>query len=1044
MAYTADINIVVKGQAAVNKLQQDLETLARKLDDITKRRIGPSTALETFNAQLDEAKRRLNQVAAGTNAETEAIKNYVTALGNANAASTRQNKLIQEEINLREAATGQVEKLAARQAEFTERTNESAQAAHRQTAEFVRQQRIAKQVAALNAAAPPAQLLLSAAAPGAPAMSGGARRLITGPVERLGGARTEDEAAMALRFAQALQEQVRPLSQIDALYAGIAGQAAKLQKIKALPDSAMLNASARGIQQLELSQDRYNRELKESADRIQELDRLEESRARRARKLQDRQAYFSGEPTAPAATGTGGFGAAMRGRAGGAISSAIIGGGFPLLFGQGPGAAAGGALGGLAGGLLGGGFGFALSIAGTALGDLITQSEALDASLGSLNSSLSTTGSTSTTTSDDIKQLAKTLQITNDEAVTLVGTFSQFGDAQTREALAALFGGVGGASTFEAIARAGIDEKNALAAVFELRKYIGTEAASQLALQLDTVGATQTQATLLKLVVERSIAGVVATKSQVKYTDNLLSVWENIVAGIAGALSLAIQFVQKMREGSLLKLPFLDQIANVLSGIKARSGKQIAAQNAAEAEKQLRSFVENALKGLQQETQALGLQSSLQESAKPTKKGPESRVVELKAEYDALVLIGNQENAIRDLLFQGKELKAVDAELASKLAVIERERVQALSKANYQEDKNLINKTAAKKVLYAQAEAADKIRDINQKRFEEELQNQQAIRDSVKVFTDLSNEQKLQAQYGKTYSRLINEGILPAEAERRANYEKLVTQKLKELEVERILVESAIEKAKQEGLATDALEKRLNLLKGQQKAVGAAAAAGPGPGMTDAARLKEAATSVRGELNTLLDPISQITAAAEGIGSAFSESFKGVVSGAMSAQEALAGFFQSVADHFLDMAAQIIAKWIEMTILNTVLSLFPGSPGSSTSFLFGADSPDAIAGGGIFSGAGPYQFRANGGSVNSGTPYMVGEQGPELFVPGKSGTIVPNNALGGSSSNVVVNVDASGSTVQGDATKASQLGNALAAAVQAELIKQKRPGGLLA
>ncbi|MGX7894409.1 phage tail tape measure protein [Tsuneonella sp. HG222] len=42
-----------------------------------------------------------------------------------------------------------------------------------------------------------------------------------------------------------------------------------------------------------------------------------------------------------------------------------------------------------------------------------------------------------------------------------------------------------------------------------------------------------------------------------------------------------------------------------------------------------------------------------------------------------------------------------------------------------------------------------------------------------------------------------------------------------------------------------------------------------------------------------------------------------------------------------------------------------------------------------------FQPRAMGGPVNSGTPYMVGEVGPELFVPGRSGTIVPNNALAG-------------------------------------------------
>lgn len=85
--------------------------------------------------------------------------------------------------------------------------------------------------------------------------------------------------------------------------------------------------------------------------------------------------------------------------------------------------------------------------------------------------------------------------------------------------------------------------------------------------------------------------------------------------------------------------------------------------------------------------------------------------------------------------------------------------------------------------------------------------------------------------------------------------------------------------------------------------------------------------------------------------------------------------------------------------------------------------------------------RALGGSVSSNKPYMVGERGPELFVPGAQGNIVPNNAIGGA--NIVVNVDASGSQAQGNQPNAKALGSAIGAAVQAELIKQKRPGGLL-
>ncbi len=87
-------------------------------------------------------------------------------------------------------------------------------------------------------------------------------------------------------------------------------------------------------------------------------------------------------------------------------------------------------------------------------------------------------------------------------------------------------------------------------------------------------------------------------------------------------------------------------------------------------------------------------------------------------------------------------------------------------------------------------------------------------------------------------------------------------------------------------------------------------------------------------------------------------------------------------------------------------------------------------------------FRANGGPVSAGRPYMVGERGPEMFVPSGSGKIVPNDQLGGGTS-VVVNVDASGSSVQGDEGSSRQLGALIGAAVQGEIIKQQRPGGLL-
>ena len=108
-----------------------------------------------------------------------------------------------------------------------------------------------------------------------------------------------------------------------------------------------------------------------------------------------------------------------------------------------------------------------------------------------------------------------------------------------------------------------------------------------------------------------------------------------------------------------------------------------------------------------------------------------------------------------------------------------------------------------------------------------------------------------------------------------------------------------------------------------------------------------------------------------------------------------------------------------------------------------------FANGGVFAQNGVVPF-ARGGVVSKPTLFpfangvgLMGEAGPEAIMPlrrGPSGRLGVE-ATGGSS--VVVNVDATGSQVQGDGGQAKMLGSAIGAAVQAELVKQSRPGGLL-
>jgi tape measure domain-containing protein len=147
------------------------------------------------------------------------------------------------------------------------------------------------------------------------------------------------------------------------------------------------------------------------------------------------------------------------------------------------------------------------------------------------------------------------------------------------------------------------------------------------------------------------------------------------------------------------------------------------------------------------------------------------------------------------------------------------------------------------------------------------------------------------------------------------------------------------------------------------------------------------------------------------------DAIQGAVDGTKSLGEVAANVLNNIANKILDVAIN--------------MALFGAMSGTGT-------------GGGLLGGLFKPPGRGLGGPVSANSPYMVGERGPELFMPSRGGSIIPNNALGGGGTSVVVNVDASGSSVQGDQAQSRQLGVAISSAVQAELVKQKRPGGLLA
>ena len=486
--------------------------------------------------------------------------------------------------------------------------------------------------------------------------------------------------------------------------------------------------------------------------------------------------------------------AEKRKKIGSTISSAAIGGAFPLLFGQTGAAAVGGGIGGAAGGLIGGQFGFALSIVGTAIGSLIQQQDELDKSLLKISRSFENAGSSAGFTRASFNELKSTLRMTKDEVLAIVTEFARFGEAG--ESAAFIFGD--NPNTFKNLA-AMRDTKTLMTAILDEQNGLSIKQQIQLLREAKLTSFKDMQLKLNRLILEENMRREISEARQITRQQKISDI-----------------FKEQLRIMILMKVPFFD------------------------------------------------LAKQFPEFFKKSAEKVEENVNKIKKEFE-------------ELFVQLPELQ------------------------------------------------------------------------------DLLTELEVQVE-GMSYS-----------------------------------IPSAID-------------------------------------------------SVSAELRKLMSVGYMVTTVADTVGSAFEESFKGIVKGSMTAQEALRNLFMRTADAFLDMAAQLIAKQIQMKILGIGLNFFMNqglapSRGATTGGTdrFGRDFDDPEFG----------MPLANGGIAKAGRTHLVGERGPELFTPGVTGTVTPNHALGGST-NIVVNVDASGSSVEGDEEQGRELGRLISVAVQSEIIQQQRPGGLLA
>ena len=108
-------------------------------------------------------------------------------------------------------------------------------------------------------------------------------------------------------------------------------------------------------------------------------------------------------------------------------------------------------------------------------------------------------------------------------------------------------------------------------------------------------------------------------------------------------------------------------------------------------------------------------------------------------------------------------------------------------------------------------------------------------------------------------------------------------------------------------------------------------------------------------------------------------------------EQALDQFVQTGKLSFSDLARSIISDLIKIQLKAQATSLFKSSGiGGFFSGLFGGGGGGSPA----FGSTAFWGGKAEGGDVSSMNSYMVGERGPELFVPKTSGTVIPNNQLG--------------------------------------------------
>ena len=969
-SYRADIEIGVRGARNLEQLRSSINQTARAVDslnDVVSARGSLVQSIQNYTNNLNRAARSLQLVGAGTEAETKAVREYVQALGAANAARARQNSLVAQELaNQRRVTPGNAG--YGQQGPALPPALVRAQQVQQNWNRFFQEAAEVAQELQINAAAKTTNLktnwnrFFQEAAE------------VAQELQINAAAKTTNLKTNWNRFFQEAAEVAQELQTTAAS--------------KAINIRSSWNTFFQEAQELAVE---LAAQTQQAAARIRRIEgsasaaarqRLADESARRARV---ENAGFGIQGPALPKQGT-----QNKGRGSEALSNAIIGGAFPLLFGQGVGSAIGGGLGGAVGGLLGGQFGFGLSLVGTAVGQTFDNASQ---SAGDFAKALKDTGDASDALETALGSLDK-------DTKTLIQNLAQSG--QTAAAAEA---------SFEALAqRIGVDQAEALKRAGEAANEWGTTFQTWL---------TKTYANVILL--GEAIRNNFPTGPGIQGPSSVFDLVEG----------QAPQTLSKEAQARI----------EDLAGQNSLLEKQVdLARLTADASIDQRLQLERQIALQEYVNEATELERQLKEQSL----APQEHALRLKAaELRLTQQIYDLENAAQ----QARQRKAEEDRRAAEKAQREAERAA-------EKQLQIFNNIRGLQVSLIQQSLESADVDVERTRAvtgeiaaAKELLNQQQARLNLEArILDIQLEKALSAKDITEQERTLYESIYK---QQKANLEAQYNTKyrMQQLDLARLQTARQIAFAEGDRALQDVRQQRGTQLAGLQAQLafpfGGEGLDAANQALDQAARRYETLTPLQRELQNLetqrvnesaamsaeelqllnqnitkktqqidlevaylnqLDATEQALLRqqqvyerygfiADEISRALSDSITGLITGTTTVAEAFSRMFENIGKAFVDMATQMLAQKLVFSLLQGLLGGVGGS-----GFSFGGAGP--VSGASVFGAGqagfnpsaftGGFSFRADGGPVSSNTPYIVGERGPELFVPSSSGSVMSN------------------------------------------------------